>query len=385
MFDEPSVLLSGDPGPQEAPEPQSSTQDSSMGQVDVLVAEVLHVYHVERQPAPQVFARFTGQLRIDSATAFAQLDEVFKPLKLHPMLLVNDEGRHVVLALEGRAQPRVLPHWPNWLLLALTLVSLLFVGAQMEAAHNETDAGNLLLGWPYALSMIMILGAHELGHYFVARYHRMNITPPYFLPFPSIFGTFGAIILFRDPMPNRKIMFDVSVAGPLAGFVVALPILFFGLVGSDVEPLPDNEDYVREGNSILYVAAKYIVFGDMLPNGDEDVFVNQVAWAGWGGLLLTALNLIPVGQLDGGHIMHTLLGGRVRQLFWPVVIALMLLSLVSSTWVFFTLLLLVFGRFRAMPLDGITPLDPQRRRLAYVMMVIFVLIFVPLPLQIVTP
>ncbi|MCD4685380.1 MAG: site-2 protease family protein [Anaerolineae bacterium] len=385
MFDEPSVLLSGDSGPQEAPEPRSSTQDSVTGQVEMLVAEVLHVYHVEHQPAPQVLARFTGQLRIDSAAAFAQLDAAFKALNLHAMLLTDDADQHVVLALKGRAQPRALPRWPNLLLLALTLLSLLFVGSQIEAAHNDTDASNLLRGWPYATSMILILGAHELGHYFVARYHRMNITPPYFLPFPSLFGTLGAFILFRDPLPNRKIMFDVSVAGPLAGLVVALPVLFIGLAGSDVEPLPTDEDYLREGDSILYVAAKYIVFGDILPTEDKDVFVNQVAWAGWGGLLLTALNLIPVGQLDGGHIIHTLLGRRVQHLYWPLMMGLLVLSLLNEAWLFFTLLLLLFGRFRATPLDSITPLDTRRRRLAYVVVVIFVLIFVPLPLQSITP
>lgn len=386
MYDEPSVLLSGDPGPQEPEQPASAASDSAIRQVEALVAEVMHVLRVDHHPAPQVLARFIGRLRIESAAAYAQLDEAFKALDLHAMLLTDEDGQHVIVALQGRVQPNALPRWPNVVLLALTLLSLLFIGSQIHASQNDADSAMLLEGWPYALSMILILGAHELGHYFMARYHRMNITPPYFIPFPlSVFGTLGAFILFREPTPNRKILFDVSVAGPLAGFVLALPILFIGLAGSEVEPLPTGEDYMREGDSIVYMAAKYIVFGEMLPNGDRDVFVNQVAWAGWSGLLLTALNLIPVGQLDGGHIMHTLLGRRVRQLYWPLVVVFIILSLLSEVWLFMTLLLVFFGRFYAAPLDGITQLDPVRRRLAYAIFVVFVLIFVPLPLQIISP
>jgi membrane-associated protease RseP (regulator of RpoE activity) len=386
MYDEPSVLLSGDPGSQEPEQPASAASDSTTGQVEVLVAEVMHVSRVEHHPVPQVLVRFTGRLRVDSEAAYAQLDAAFKDMNLHAMLLTDEDGQHVIMAVQGRVQPNALPRWPNAVLLVLTLLSLLFIGSQMHASQHDADSALLVEGWPYALSMILILGAHELGHYFVARYHRMNITPPYFIPFPlSVFGTLGAFILFREPTPNRKILFDVSIAGPLAGFVMALPILFIGLAGSNVEPLPTDESYMSEGDSIVYMAAKYIVFGEMLPRGNRDVFVNQVAWAGWSGLLLTALNLIPVGQLDGGHIMHTLLGRRVLRLYWPLVIVFIMLSLLNEVWLFMTLLLVFFGRFYAAPLDGITQLNPVRRRLAYAAFVVFVLIFVPLPLQIITP
>jgi membrane-associated protease RseP (regulator of RpoE activity) len=208
---------------------------------------------------------------------------------------------------------------------------------------------------------------------------------PYFIPLPfGFFGTLGAFIQLREPMRNRKILFDVGVAGPLAGLMVAVPVLIIGLATSNVEPLP-NETYVLEGNSLFYAAAKFAVFGKMLPNGQEDVFINQLAKAGWTGLLVTALNLIPVGQLDGGHIIFTLLGKQARRLYVPVLAVFVMLSFFSSMWLVWTLLLLFLGRLYAVPLDMITPLDTRRRWLGYAAILIFVLVFVPVPLQIIEP
>ena len=240
-------------------------------------------------------------------------------------------------------------------------------------------------GWPYALSLILILGTHELGHYFAARYHRVNVTLPYFIPLPiGFFGTLGAFIQLREPMRNRKILFDVGVAGPLAGLIVAVPVLLIGLATSHVEPLPD-ETYVLEGNSLLYAAAKLVVFGELLPNGEEDVFINQLAKAGWTGLLITGLNLIPLGQLDGGHVIFTLIGKHARRLYLPVLGTFVVLSLYSSAWLPWTLILFFVGRLYAVPLDMITPLDTRRRWIGYAALLIFVLVFVPLPLQVIEP
>src|SRR5690606_10828231 len=135
-------------------------------------------------------------------------------------------------------------------------------------------------GWPFAASILLILGAHELGHYFAARRHNVPVTLPYFIPMPlSLFGTLGAFIRLQGPVNNRRALFDVGAAGPLAGLVFALPILFFGLATSDVGPISPGGLF--EGNSVLYSALKYLVFGRLLPGGGEDVYLNQVAWAGW--------------------------------------------------------------------------------------------------------
>ena len=172
-------------------------------------------------------------------------------------------------------------------------------------------------GLPYTIAILLILGSHELGHYFAARHHKLAVTLPYFIPAPfiSLIGTFGAFIQLREPMRNRKVLLDVGAAGPLTGLVFAIPILLIGLATSQVGPIQPGG--MVEGNSLLYALAKIIVFGRFLPNGSVDVYVNQLAWAGWTGLLVTALNLIPIGQLDGGHILYSLIGERARMPVLP--------------------------------------------------------------------
>ena len=210
----------------------------------------------------------------------------------------------------------------------------------------------------------------ELGHYFAARHHNVPVTLPYFLPMPlSLFGTLGAFIRLQGPVTNRRALFDVGAAGPLAGLVFALPVLFIGLATSAVGPVMPGG--IFEGNSILYSLAKLAVFGRLLPGNGVDVHLNQVAWAGWVGLFVTGLNLIPVGQLDGGHVADALFGKRARLFFWPAIVALGLIVLYSwlagfftPTWLLWIFLLLAFGRVHARPLEDITELDTRRRVLA---------------------
>jgi membrane-associated protease RseP (regulator of RpoE activity) len=231
------------------------------------------------------------------------------------------------------------------------------------------------------------LGAHELGHYFAARYHKVPVTLPYFIPFPlPPIGTMGAFIQLKAPVKNRRALFDVGAAGPLAGLVFAIPILLYGLYISPVETLP-NVSYMLEGNSILYAAAKILVKGQFYPTATQDVFLSSYAWAGWVGLLVTGLNLFPVGQLDGGHVAYVLFGSKARYFFWPVIIALATLGLLTGalTWLLWMGLLFVFGRRHAEPLDSVTELDPKRKALAIFTLLLFFLVFVPIPLQVVNP
>lgn len=385
MLNEPSILASGTSGVIQPAETSISSQKPAADQLGTAVAEVMDIYKVEYDPAPAVSASYTGRLRLDSETAYARLDEHFAALDYHVVLTTDNENRPVILALKGRVHPRPRPTWPNIVLLVLTILSLLFVGAAHQAGMQDRDSIVLWEGIPYAASILLILGAHELGHYFAARYHRVNVTLPYFIPLPfGFFGTLGAFIQLREPMRNRKILFDIGVAGPLVGFVVAVPILLIGLATSHVEPLP-SEDYVLEGDSLLYATAKFTVFGEFLPNADEDVFINQLAKAGWTGLFITGLNLIPLGQLDGGHVVFTLLGKHARRLYVPVLGIFLALSFFNSAWLIWTLLLFLLGRAYAVPLDTITPLDRRRRWLGYTALMIFVLVFVPNPLHIVQP
>ncbi|GAB4512045.1 MAG: site-2 protease family protein [Anaerolineae bacterium] len=342
---------------------------------------------------------FRGQLTSPSEAAYNTLDLVFKPRNLLPVFREED-GDHVIYVLEGRVRPIEGGVIMSAVLFFLTVLSVLLVGASMAISEIErvdpdraremasNIGAELWRGLPYAAGILLILGAHELGHYFMARRHRTAASLPYFLPFPfGLFGTFGAAIRLREPMRNRKVLMDIGAAGPLAGLVFAVPILLIGLatsdVGSAVQFMPPGAtrmSIIQEGNSVLYATAKFIVFGRFLPSGGEDVFVNQLAWAGWTGLLVTGLNLIPVGQLDGGHVLYALLGKRAKQLYVPVVAALLALTLfLAPEFLVFALLVVFFGRAYATPLDDITPLDVPRRRVAVLTLLVFVLAFVPMP------
>ena len=387
MINEPSALSAGQSADTRLPQAEVAGDDS-LRQMQEAVSMVMEVYRAEYQSAPQATARFTGRLRVDSEKAYAHVDQVFARLDHQTLLTTDEQGHHVFMAFKGRVRPVPRPVWINGVLLILTVLSLLYVGALQEAAMEDASGlslSSIWRGWPYALSVLAILGTHELGHYFAARYHHVAVTLPYFIPLPfGFFGTLGAFIQMREPVRNRKILFDIGVAGPLAGFVLAVPILLIGLATSHIEPLP-NETYILEGNSLLYALAKFVVFGKFLPNGHEDVFINQVAKAGWTGLFITGLNLIPIGQLDGGHVVSTLLGQRAQKLYLPIVGVFLLLSFFNTMWLLWTLLLFFLGRLYAMPLDTVTRLDPRRRWLAYAALLIFVLVFVPNPLQIVEP
>ena len=213
---------------------------------------------------------------------------------------------------------------------------MLLAGAQPEGPMPNDLVGQLLIlgkniftGWPFALSLLGILVAHEFGHYFMSLYHKTPATLPYFIPFPlSPLGTMGAAIIMRGVPKNKRILFDIGVAGPIAGLVVAIPVLFYGLSLSTLGTIYPNPNGFIEGNSLIYFFAKYVTFGQLLPAplepqgilywiryfftggpipfGGMDVFIHPVAFAGWAGILVTALNLIPAGTLDGGHVIYGL-------------------------------------------------------------------------------
>jgi len=385
MLNEPSIFATDGEEPNEPAIVSPVVKNPDHVKLETAIEHVMDIRTIEFAPEPPIAVRCTGHLRIDSEAAYSVLDAEFLPMNYHVLFTTDDQGQHIVMALKGRIRPKPRPWWPNALLLFLTLLSLLFVGAEHDAGMRDSTDLVLWRGLPYAASIIMILGFHELGHYFAARHHGVHVTLPYFIPLPlGFFGTLGAFIQLREPMRNRKVLFDVGVAGPLAGLIVAVPILIIGLATSDVEPLPDAAYYL-EGDSVLYASAKLAIFGEMLPNNTEDVFINQLAKAGWTGLFITGLNLIPIGQLDGGHVIFTLLGKQAQRLYMPVLFGFLVLSFFNSAWLVWTILLFLLGRTYAVPLDTITDLDQRRRWLGYAALIIFVLVFVPNPLRLVEP
>lgn len=362
--------------------------------------------------------RYRGQLYGDSAEVYDQVAESLRPYGTTP-LFRKDGDQHAILLLPGVLQTRPSNPRINVLLFILTLFSVIFAGVlyTYQGPMPDTVSGqlmtllrNLPIGVPFAVSLLAILLAHEFGHYLAGRYHKTNVTLPYFIPLPfSPFGTMGAFIQLKEPPKNRRILLDIGIAGPLAGLVVAIPVLLYGLSLSHVAPINPGpgEAFSLEGNSLLYLGLKYVVFGQLLPAphsygglppllywisyfftsrplpiGGMDVMIHPIAWAGWAGLLVTALNLIPAGQLDGGHVLYVLLGQRARWL-WPVIlVALGLLGFVWGGWWLWAGLIFFLGRVYAEPLDLITPLDPRRKALAILGIIVFFLVFTPVPLVI---
>lgn len=321
--------------------------------------------------------RFRGRFTCDLANCYDELRRRFERHGFTP--LIRREGNDVALLALPTVYDPPPSRWSiNLILFLATVVSTLFVGAINEPGFTGIE---FWLGWPFSLSLLLILGAHELGHYFAARYHKVPVTLPYFIPFPSIIGTLGAFIRLKAPIKNRRALLDIGAAGPLAGMAFAVPILLIGLFMSPVAPSVGG--YLQEGNSILYALAKLVVYGRWLPADGMDVHLNQVAWAGWVGLLVTGLNLIPVGQLDGGHVSYVLFGKTARRFFWPAIAILVIMALLLqvTSWLLWVVLLFFFGRVHAEPLDDVTELDEGRRLVAIFTLLLFFLVFVPVPLQ----
>lgn len=363
------------------------TPQESYEHVDALrrdIADVFIVYDTTLDYPEKGYVRFRGRFLVPPVDSFETLRRRFERHGFTPT--VSEEGDYTVLV----ALPVVFDHprsrwWINALLYVATILSTLFVGAFYETGSVEIAVNHLWLGWPFSLGVMLILTAHELGHYFAARHHGVPVTLPYFIPMPiSLFGTFGAFIRLQGPMNNRRALFDVGAAGPLAGLVFALPILFYGLATSNLGLIPPNASF--EGNSLLYLLAKFAVFGRVLPGDGIDVFLNQTAMAGWVGLFVTGLNLLPVGQLDGGHVAYSLFGKRAEWFYWPTLLGLGFITLYSyvrgifvPTWLLWMVLLFFLGRIHARPLEDMTELDPMRRALAVFTLALFFLVFVPLP------
>ncbi|MBI1800228.1 MAG: site-2 protease family protein, partial [Chloroflexi bacterium] len=275
-------------------------------------------------------------------------------------------------------------------LFLLTVLTTLWTGAINEGYDPLQNPANLLQGVPFSFTLLAILGVHEFGHYFMARRYKAPVTLPYFIPLPPGLGlgTMGAVIRLKAPFMDRRSLFDVGIAGPLAGLAVAVPLLFWGLSQSQVGPLQPGG--LQEGNSIFYAFAKFVVFGKFLPGGGEDVFISSTAFAAWLGLFITALNLLPAGQLDGGHVAYALLGEKSRYLGGIVIGLLVILGLPLGDllgipypgyagWFTWVLFIVVFGLAHPTPLNDLTDLGMPRRLLGAFSWFLFIILFTPLP------
>ncbi|MFZ0638564.1 MAG: site-2 protease family protein [Candidatus Acidiferrales bacterium] len=293
--------------------------------------------------------------------------------------------------------PRKRPFILALILFILTVISTLAVGTEFSVSyaqnrapfagldnpfaptwHALTHPRLLLLGIPFSFTLIGILLAHELGHYFACRYYKIDASYPYFLPAPSLIGTFGAFIRIRSPIFDRRALFDVGFSGPLVGFVLAVPILAAGIYMSKVVPNAQAGALIIFGSPPLMKLFLAIFHPGVSP---QNILLSPIALAAWVGLFATALNLLPIGQLDGGHIIYSIASRSHRRISLAFGIALIAMGIFYwSGWLVFAVLFLVLG-FRHPPLiDSWTPLDTTRRAWAVVALIIFLLCFTPLPL-----
>ena len=405
----------------------------SFPELEILNNYVSRVFRVEDvtsgDPTKWIF-RYRGHfLNDDTITAYDQLAELVAPYGLTPLFRM-EQGTKVIYLVPTPVIPKPSARiYINVILFFLTILSIMFMGVEVPPNLVFADGMSYILyklvhiisGWPFALSMMGILFAHEMGHYIACRIYGVPATLPFFIPAPLVspLGTLGAFIAMRGIPKNKRVLFDVGVAGPIAGLVVAIPVLFIGLsishLGTIESPPPGMSGFI-EGNSIFYLLSKYLVFGKLLPEpvnyggltstlywlryfltgqpipfGGTDVIIHSVAMAGWAGLLVTALNLMPVGTLDGGHVAYGLFGEKARKIF-PVAMGVLVVLIflpglltfsfgsLNFSWLLWAFILFWLGNVRTQPLDDITELDPTRRAIGFIMLIVFVLLFTPIPM-----
>ena len=301
----------------------------------------------------------------------------FKEILLRRIRGEPSGPRHWEERPETPSPPRKPRVGLNILLFFITLGATIVAGALQEGVNPLKNPEEVSRGIPFSFTLMGILLAHELGHYLVARKHGLDVTLPYFIPAPSLIGTFGAFIKMRSPVRDRRMLLDVGAAGPLVGVAVAIPFLIVGFRLSEVK-LIEGQAGMSLGSSLLLSLLSWLVVGP-IPEG-YDIVIHPVGFAGWIGLLVTSLNLLPIGQLDGGHVAYALLGERQNKISRYVFLAILALGIFGwQGWLIWTLLLFIMGFRHPAPVEWWVPLDRKRQVIGWVAVAVFVLTFIPIP------
>jgi len=333
-------------------------------------------------------------VRTDSTTLEQNFDELREEMAQHnyiPMI-VYDKGEHIItVAKKPTAKYRSTN--VNLVMLAITVFTTIFAGMlKWGEFENLPDKDliapmTILMGTlTFALPLMAILGVHELSHYFAARRRKVAASLPFFVPSIPPLGTFGAFISLRDPIPNKKTLLEIGVAGPLAGFLLTIPIGILGLIlTNDAAKLASAN--VPTGGELTYVYPLIFKGLEYLVPLKGHFLIHPTAFAAWVGFLVTALNLLPVGQLDGGHIARALLGSNAKYLSWATIAVLVGLGLsgLYLGWLLFAVIILFLGVRHPPPLNDMTKLDLKRKALGVITFMVLIIAFVPIPLVAVSP
>ncbi len=325
------------------------------------------------------------------------LDENFESLrkslseKGYIPMLRYEKGEHIIQII-FKPKLKKKPVWINLALFIATVFTTTLAGAILWVGNYESGLEGLEFfakgmepfylwnGFIYfSIPLLAILGIHEMGHYFVSKRHNLDTSLPFFIPLPPpfILGTFGAIISTHEPIPNRKTLLDVGVSGPICGFLVAIPVCIIGLFLMQQNPIIAEPD----PNAIIIVYPMLLQGLSNFFTIPANAVIHPTLFAGWVGCFLTAVNLLPIGQLDGGHVARALFKEKQKYVSWAVIIAIMALSFFFSGWLFFAIIILfLIGTRHQPPLNEITPLDTRRIFIGILALIIFVLCFAPIPM-----
>lgn len=268
------------------------------------------------------------------------------------------------------------------ILFVITFLSMLAAGALQKGINPVEEPWRIVEGFPFAFTLMLILLSHEFSHYFASRSHNTEATLPYFIPAPSIIGTFGAFIKMKSPIISRRALVDIGASGPIVGFAISVVASIAGLAMSRVVDIEPGQGMLSLGNNLLFSFLSGVMVGS-LPEG-HDIVLHPVAFAGWIGFLVTSLNLLPIGQLDGGHVSYALLGESIhRQLSSVLVVALVSLGVfVWPGWAFWAVLMVLLGLRHPPVIYWESPLDPRRKIIGWAALIIFVITFTPVPFNI---
>ncbi len=267
--------------------------------------------------------------------------------------------------------------WLNILLFALTAASTTFAGSEGGSTIREM----IMSGLPFSVTIMTILLAHEMGHYIAARHFGVKATLPYFIPFPSIIGTMGAIIKIKSPIKERRALLYIGASGPILSFILSLVASIVGIYLSEVKKLPVSADGMTPifGDSLLFSAMVKFIHGD-IPSG-SDIYLSPYAWAGWIGFLVTSLNLMPIGQLDGSHIIYSLIGRKQLFFGWAALGGLIILSFFWPAWLIWIAITLFFLMIGHPHVEDIHNLSVGEKIIGWSCVIIFIITFIPVPVK----
>jgi len=334
--------------------------------------------------------------RIDEETLEEKFDTLRRSLseKGYIPMLRYEKGEHIIYVIK-KVKKKEKPVWINIFLLIAVIITTIITGSILHIGYFDIwslsnpmeilTPVNLYFGAIYfALPLMSILIIHEMGHYFISKKHGVATSLPFFLPIPPILpsfniGTFGALISSRDPMPNKKALFDIGIAGPLAGFIVAIPVTAIGIFTAEIVPMTPL-DQIPQGEAVF--GSSFLI--ELLARGILDIpngftiDMNPILFAGWVGLLITSINLLPAGQLDGGHIFRAVLGEKQKYAGW-IAIAIMIFT---GWWFFAFIIIFAMGLMHPPPLNDDTDLDLRRKLLFIIAIAMLILCFIPYPIYV---